>query len=281
MAVTIKKWTRASEVDNGISGDSDSRSVTWWAVLSEPVSGENSDEGDALILTHAEANTQIMWDGMRRTGFNIEQRTPTRFLVTANYSRKELENLRTGTVSLSFDVSLENVKTFLAISQQKFGTDAPDHQKFINVSVEDGKTKVEGFDIPRPVQELEISVKKNYNDLTDSYLWGLEQKAGTLNNAPWRGRPKGSVLFRGYRVQVSSDGESELVFKFGIKRPPTLPITIGGVTVPSGTEVFGWDVIWVQWKTGKDPTLNDMAAGAKGLYVARVFELSDFSSMGV
>lgn len=278
---TIVKWTRASEVDHGISGDSDTRSVAYWAALDVPVPDENSDEGDANILTYAESHTAVMWDGMRRTGFSIEQKTPTRFLVTANYSRKELENLRTTSASLSYDVSLENVKTYIAISQAKFGAGAPEHGTFINVTTEDGKTKVEGFDIPRPVQELEISIKKNYTDLTDAYLWGLEQKAGTLNNATWRGRPKGSVLFRGYRVQLSSNGESEIVFKFGIKRPPTLPITIGGVTIPTGTEVFGWDVIWAQWKTAKDAGTNDIAAGAKGLYVSRVFELSNFATLGV
>lgn len=278
---TIVKWTRASEVDYGVSGDSDSRNVTYWAVLDVPVPAENSDEGDANILTYAETHTAVMWDGMRRTGFNIEQKTPTRYLVTALYSRKEPEYLRTISGTISSDVSLENVKTFIAISQTKYGADAPDHGKFINVTTEDGKTKVEGFDVPRPVQELEISIKKNYTDLTDAYLWGLELKAGTLNDATWRGRPKGSVLFRGYRVQISSEGESEITFKFGIKRPPTLPITIGGVSIPLGTEIYGWDVIWAEWKTAEDPGVNDIAAGAKGLYLARVFELSNFTTLGV
>lgn len=289
MAVTIKSFTRASEVDHGISGDSDSRNVVYRAVLSEPVADENSDFGDALILSHAESTTPIAWDGMLRTGIGIDQIAPTIFRVTAQYSRKDPQALRNASATLSFDVSLENVKTYIAINQQKFGAEAPDHQKFINVTTEDGKTKVEGFDVPRPVQELEISIRKNYNDLTDAFLWGLEQKAGMLNNATWRGRPKGSVLFRGYRVQVSTDGETELVYKFGIKRPPTLPLTIGGVTIPvdSGppsnipTEIFGWDVIWAQWKTAEDPGVNDIAAGAKGVYVSRVFELTSFATLGV
>lgn len=278
---TVKQFERASEIGNGITGGSDSRSVKYIARLSEPVADPNSDVGDSLILDYAEANTPGSWDNMLRSDISLDQITPDRWMVTVNYSRKEVTNLREAELKYSFRFGTENAKRYYAISQQKFGSQAANHGVFLNVVQEDGKARVEGFDVATPTQEFDISITKNYTDLTPSYFTIVENLAGKINNAPFRGRATGEVLFRGMEGSVSSRGDSELTYHFAVKKNPTLPLTIGGITIPSGTVVYGWDVIWVQWKTVEDNGVNDLAAGASGVYVARVSETGNFAALGL
>lgn len=278
---TVKQFERASEIGNGITGGSDSRSVKYIARLSEPVADPNSDVGDSLILDYAEANTPGSWDNMLRSDISLDQITPDRWMVTVNYSRKEVTNLREAELKYSFRFGTENAKRYYAISQQKFGSQAANHGVFLNVHQEEGKAIVEGFDVATPTQEFDISITKNYTDLTQSYFTIVENLAGKINNAPFRGRAPGEVLFKGMEGSVSSRGDSELTYHFAVKKNPTLPMTIGGITIPSGTVVYGWDVIWVQWKTVEDNGANDLAAGASGVYVARVLEPGNFASLGL
>lgn len=285
---TISQFTRASEIGNGISGGSDERTVQYLAKLNEPVADPFSDDGDVLVLDYAENNTPITWDNMPRTGISLEQITPTRFRVTVNYSRKDPEKSgresregATTDVKYSFKIGTENTRKFYALNQQKFGAKAVNHGTFVNVVTEETRLKVEGVDVPVPVQEFDIAVTQPYTTLTTTYMRTVEDLTGKLNNATFRGRAAGEVLFKGADGSISSRGDSEITYHFAVKKNPSLPMTVGGITIPSGTSVYGWDYIWVQWNTTDDPTLNDLQAGATGVYVARVLETGDFGLLGL
>jgi hypothetical protein len=278
----VIQFDRVSEIDGGISGSSDDRTVIYLARLNAPVSDPNDDSGDRLILDYAEDNTPIRWDGMPRSGISLEQKTPDRFRVTVSYSRRDPPPAREGEIKYAFKLNTENAKRYYALSQQKFGTNAPNHGVFLNVTAQDGQgATVEGADVPMPVQEFDITVTKNYTDMTQSYLAIVENLAGKLNNAPFRGRAAGEVLFKGAEGSISSRGDSEITYHFAVKKNPALPMTIGGIQIPSGTVVRGWDYIWVQWKTQVDTNAADLAAGAQGVYVAQVFESGNFATLGL
>jgi hypothetical protein len=294
MAVTIKRFTRASEVTGGISGNSDARSFDYIVELSEPVASASSDEGDALILDHAELNVPTVWDGCRRGPFQLTQLTPRIFKVTANYSRKDPAALReqvAGSVRISYDFSTESITTYLARSQQIFGADAPDHGNYINVGSEDGKVVVDGTDIPRPTQEFSVSMTVNRATLTPLQRATVTYLVGKVNDAPFNGFLAGEVLFRGAQMTVSEDSDSsetQVEYKFGVRANPVLPMTINGITIPATAGdppvpvvVWGWDYIWTQLAAQEDVAQADVKAGAKGLYVARVFEAGDFDILGL
>lgn len=278
----VIQFDRVSEIDGGISGSSDDRTVIYLARLNAPVANPNDDSGDRLILDYAEDNTPIRWDGMPRSGISLEQKTPDRFRVTVSYSRRDPPPAREGEIKYAFKLNTENAKRYYALSQQKFGENAPNHGVFLNVTAQDGQgATVEGADVPMPVQEFDITVTKNYTDMTQSYLAIVENLAGKLNNAPFRGRAAGEVLFKGAEGSISSRGDSEITYHFAVKKNPSLPMTIGGIQIPSGTVVRGWDYIWVQWKTQVDTNAADLAAGAQGVYVAQVFESGNFATLGL
>lgn len=285
---TVTQFSRASEIGSGISGGSDERTVQYLAKLSEPVADPYSDAGDVLILDYAEDHTPLIWDNMPRTGISLEQITPTRFRVTVNYSRKDPDKSgresregATSEVKYSFKIGTENTRKFYALNQQKFGSKAVNHGTFINVVTEETRLKVEGVDVPVAVQEFDIAITQPYTTLTTTYMKTVEDLTGKLNNAPFRGRATGEVLFKGADGSISSRGDSEITYHFAVKKNPSLPMTVGGITIPSGTSVYGWDYIWVQWNTTDDPALNDLQAGASGVYVARVLETGNFGLLGL
>jgi hypothetical protein len=278
----VIQFDRVSEIDGGISGNSDDRTVIYLARLNAPVANPNDDSGDIAILDYAEDNTPLRWDGMPRSGISLEQKTPDRFRVTVSYSRRDPPPAREGEIKYAFKLNTENAKRYYALSQQKFGTNAPNHGVFLNVTTQDGQgATVEGADVPMPVQEFDITVTKNYTDMTQSYLAIVENLAGKINNAPFRGRAAGEVLFKGAEGSISSRGDSEITYHFAVKKNPSLPMTIGGIQIPSGTVVRGWDYIWVEWKTQVDTIAADLAAGARGVYVAQVFESGNFATLGL
>lgn len=286
MAVTIAKFTRADEIDNGISGSLDDREVSWWAILSEPVGPEGSDEGDALIIAHARTHTPDEWHGLPRTGINLRQTTPVAFLVTISYSLLDSQSGSAGSESPTvttweFDYSIDTQRVYRAISQQKFGSNAPDHKKFINVVNDNGRMIVEGADSYAIRRTYRLRKSFPYTAFTTSYIDAIEGCVGKLNNATYKGVPAGELLFLGARGSIASTGESELSFEFQRSRPPTLPIEIGGITIPTGTTISGWDIVWQQSRAQVDASVNDLEAGAVGVYVAKHLESANFGVLNL
>jgi hypothetical protein len=295
MPVAVESFVRASEVTDGIDGDFDRRQVVYWCRLDAPVpEGEpNSDEGDALVRTHAAANSADLWDGMPRTGISMEQTLPDLWKVTVTYSSP---NSTSQSLSVdpgvfasryNFDISAETVKTYVALSQQKFGANAPDHDNFINVETINGAQKVQGVDVFYPRQEIEFETNMPLTYLDAARQRLIEAYTGKINSEIFLGSAVGEVLFMGARGSVSTTGDSDITFKFSIRRNPVLPLTLAGITIPildpdppnDPYIIYGWDYIWPQWQEQKDPAINDIKTGALGIYVARVFEQEDLNDL--
>lgn len=290
MPVTVSRWKRASEVEWGISGDSDSRTVAWWARLDAPVASENSDEGDRAVLDYAETHAPQTWDGLPRGPFSIEQKTPVDWLVTANYSLGDSQSQREdpppgATAAWDFEVSLDTQRRYTAFNQQKFGAAAPNQEGFINVVNDNGQMRVEGVDVfaVRMIYRLQVSIPNA--TMTAAYINTVAGLAGKINDATFKGVPKGELMFLGWRGKVSTSGDSDMSFEFQRRRTPNLPLVVGvgpnAIPIPTGTEIYGWDIVEAVWKTAVDATVNDMKAGPKGVYVNRVFEFGDFTQLGI
>lgn len=287
---TVISFERADEIEHGISGGSDEREVSYWAKLDAPVAGENDDAGDVAVLDYAESHVPTAWDGLPRAGFTLEQVTPNTFLVTAKFSAVERQSQReaaaVATTQWEFEISAETQRRYLAVSQQRFGAKAPEHGLYINVRDENGVLRVDGVDAFLPRRIYRIRKTFPYTAFTDTYINTIEGLVGKMNNATYKGVPAKELLFLGTRGSIASSGESEISFEFWRKRPPALPITIPGgagesdIVIPTGTDISGFDIIWAAMREGVG-AVNDMEAGAKGVYVSRIVELGNFSLLGL
>lgn len=297
----VTKFERASEIAFPIRGTSESREVTYLATLSEPVVGEHDPIGDRVVIIAARAAVPDDWDGIPIEDLELLQLTPTVFRVTVKYaSSKNDSSLSSGdgtpaTGRWSFKLGSENSRIYVAYSQLAFspagGPTAPSHGNYLVVSRSEAGLKVEGSDVPTAVQEWTYRAKVHRSFLDTplplpyppgTYYTTLVESLGPcVNNAVYRRRQPGEVLFLGLEGEVPDSGYAELSWHFAIKATPVFPgDTLGGCSIPSNHGIYGWDIVWADWKEVV-PGANDIAVGARGIYAGRVLLAKDLALLGL
>jgi hypothetical protein len=153
---------------------------------------------------------------------------------------------------------------------------------FINVQSKDEGKIVAGADFLAPSRTIDIKVGMSQGTFTTGYELALDGLVGSVNNATFLNRARGEVMFYGLSGQRASAGDSELTYRFKIRKNPTLPMPVAAnITIPGGTDVIGWDIITVTYKVADDPLVEDLKVGAEGCYISRVVELKNFSALGL
>lgn len=215
----------------------------------------------------------------------IEDERDGSWEVTAHYKRPEFE---TGSGSSSIPVprekgftfeitsatskvthSLETVSTYFIGTA---GEEPPDFNQAINVR--DGKP--EGVDVYVAETSFTIEVEVYAWMLTNAVIQSIEEKAATVNNATFRGRAAGEVLFEGLRGAVDYDEPvSSLNYSFKVQKNMT-----GGDIGPfTGVDKEGWDYAWIYSEQVEvDGVVFEQA---KLLSIERVHERSNFGDLGV
>ena len=160
-----------------------------------------------------------------------------------------------------------------------------DHQGAIAVNE---NQDVEGTEILAPIQEW----TENYQLLIGNYGWGYMDTIVTpmtalVNDATFRNKPRGSVLFKGGTGGRSSKDPQylDLTLNFAYQAPISSPLTIQTVTIP---EKEGWFLMDFMYATAKAPPAapgtTPRWAPQKVLAqvdIKRVYDYGDFSQFGV
>lgn len=173
---------------------------------------------------------------------------------------------------VSFSTSGGQQLVTQSLNTQIFGPDAPNHLGQIGVT----KNGVEGVQITVPVFQWSESHLLENAVVTESYIDSLYTMTGTTNDATWRGKPQGEVLFMGATGQRRSADDWSLTFTFSRSQNVT-SLTVGDIT---GINKKGWEYMWVKYVDDTD--INDyLIRKPIGVYVERVYEESDFSDLGI
>jgi hypothetical protein len=229
--------------------------------------------GDTVDLTRATVAIAAMPSG---------QGDPERFEVSVSYALNSNEPYKPGDSNTTFCIGFQsvNVKTSKATSH-KYSTmagGAPDHQGSINVA-SDGA--VGGVDLDFPVYAWTDTHIIPDSSVTNAYKGALYALATSpVNNASFKGFAAGEVKFMGVEgSQRGKGGDWELNFKFAAS-PNTTSLTIGTIT---GIVKKGWEYVWVGYEESVDTLGSDKARAVKvrDVYVERVYDTSDFSTMGI
>lgn len=154
------------------------------------------------------------------------------------------------------------------------GTEAPSLNNAIGVSP-DG---IAGCDIV--TGDLKFSLSVQGLNVTQEYIDTLTELTGTINYSAWGGRKSEELLFLGAQLNYKSGSGWNGTFNFHQAKNRT-NVQIGGFTIPV---LNGHDYVWFAYR--KD-TRTD-AAGLQyvmsvpfAVYVERVYELKDFSRLGI
>lgn len=151
------------------------------------------------------------------------------------------------------------------------GKTAPDMKGAIGVT----QDSVEGVDIVVPSCRFSETHYKTLAEVTKTYINTLIDKTGTVNNATFRGRAAGEVLFKGCTGRLKNYDSWELTYHFEVSKNDT-NITVGDITVSTKK---GWNYLWILYGTSTDQ--NRIVKQPVAAYVEEVYSSSAFSTLQI
>lgn len=192
-----------------------------------------------------------------------EQTTPENELIDIGYEK----------VTCSFTGSSTSVTT--ALSQTKYGTDARDVGKAVNVQY---NGEVEGHDINVRTGSFAVSTVLPMQLVTNQWLKERFNQIWTINQSDFRSWPAGSVALTGMDMRQRADGTWEVDYSFAVQPPEELT-EIGGVQLGQTVNKEGFQYSWVMFRPKE--AADKIMPEAIGAYIADVYKKSDFGLLGI
>lgn len=236
---------------------------------------------DIAIKLHVQNNAPPTYDGLIAENYSIEPLCPDVWEANVSYvdpSRKLDAPLSPGEITWEFDTSGGQTHITYATLVAKYpasgSSAAPNFTGGINV----GSDKVpQGVDIAVPMMRVTVRKRVSRSYITDSYIYTLEQLTGKVNNATWRGRQKGELLFLGASGAQGTKVDPEISYSFLASRNVT-GLSFGAIT---GVDKRGHEYLWVATKLQDDSTAGTLVSVPLGVYVHQVYEYGDFNLLGI
>ena len=136
------------------------------------------------------------------------------------------------------------------------------------------------MDITVPVYQFSETHYLTNDQVTPSYKGTLFSLTGKVNTGAFKGFQPGEVLFlgaSGSRRGTDPDDDWEITFRFAAS-PNASGISVGSI---SGISKKGWEYLWVMYGKLDDSDTGTMKALPSVVYVERLYDLKDFSELGI
>ena len=233
--------------------------------------------------TYVLQNKPATYNGYNFRTYSREQVVVDVYKWTLNYGSPG-QQTTTGTATLNFNIGggTQHITNSIANSRYRdtsLVTNDMDFGGTIGVELNDDGTKarVRGVEVYVPVLEYSYAEQFLNSDVTDSFIGNIYSVCGGMNNAPFYGRPAGSVLFKGCHGSKKGSEKWEITFDFAYS-PNATNLSVGGITV---TSKRGWDYLDVLY-VAKPTRVNGMRVMLPGqATVHQVYPLVDFSLLGI
>lgn len=176
-------------------------------------------------------------------------------------------------VVISFDTTGGMEKVYQGETIDYIGGDPVDPQGVINF---DGK-QVQGVDVVVPKFGWKLNGKVDAAHVTFAYVGTIFELTGTMNDAAYKGFPRGTLLFLGCTgtIRIPSTNDADLTYHFA-GSPNKENFDVGGINVP---EKLGWDYLEVQYKD--DESENKLLKIPRQVNIQRVYEFGNYGLLGV
>jgi len=232
---------------------------------------------DVEVMNAALAAVPASYNLMPLQDVSIEPTGELLWSVTVKYAVSNvIPPPPTGGSTFSFDTGGGTIHITQSLATVGFappGKTAPDHKGAIGV---DGNT-VNGVDIVTRTYGFSETGYIADSLVTDTYKGNLFDLTGKVNDAPFKGTAAGECLFMGASGSKRNDSDWEINFRFAAAKNAT-NVDVGGIVV---TQKNGWDYLWVSYEQVKDETSNAMVMNPTAAYVEQVYEIGDFSLLGI
>ena len=235
------------------------------------ISGTGSE---ASALSALEGEAPDPWQGLARKGCSVEpyDEVAGMWEGTAVYAPEEEVEQEVGESTYRFSTGggSQHITTSRGTTKYPAAT-APDYKNAIGVT----KDGVEGVDILVPKFEWSETHTIAAAAVTTAYIAILRKMTGKTNNGAWQGYAQGEVLFLGAEGSKRGDGDWDITFNFAAGENVTGQ-TIGDIT---GIAKKAWEYLWIRFKDVEDTTAKAMVKQPQAVYVEKVYDEDDFSTL--
>jgi len=192
---------------------------------------------------------------------------------TATYAEVEVVKKEIGESTYRFSTGggSRHITTSRGTTAYVASGTAPDYKNAIGVT-NDG---VEGVDIVVPKFEWSETHTIAAASVTAAYIAILKNLTGKTNSGTWNGYAAEEVLFLGAEGSKRGDGDWEISFNFAAADNVTGK-TVGGI---SGVAIKAWDYVWIRFRTVEDTAAKKMVKQAEAVYVEKVYETGNLSTL--
>lgn len=171
----------------------------------------------------------------------------------------------------------QSLQTIAAYTDPKFGFSfGPDRFKgSINVVVDGGKYRVEGFNLPAPNETFTLSYKTA--SLSGAYQALVEGMCGKVNSVAFRGKNAGELMLCRVTGGRGTSGQWYIDYGFAYTANDT-NIPVGDIIV---TAKDGWDLLWTFYGTGVSSDVDGLVKTPNIAFVERIFKRADFAALAL
>lgn len=199
------------------------------------------------------------------------------YYATANwrtYSRSSPLSLNETTFSFQLSVQPVSIKVPRSVYVYK-NNDTPDFSPQLINDVGDGE-EPNGVDVYEPVYEESKTIVVSSADLDSTYRTYLKNTVGKTNDSEFNGHSRGEVLLMGVSGQRRGEGETELTFRWQVRRNQ-FGISLGGI---SNIDKKGWEYLWPRSEL-RSSSGGPSVKVITHICVATVFEEANYSGLGI
>lgn len=139
------------------------------------------------------------------------------------------------------------------------------------------KDAIEGVDIVVPIFQFSYGFRFPGSQVDEAYKTTLHDLTGTVNNALFKNRAAGEVLFLGASGSADSSLQWLITFRFAASKNKT-GLVIGDIT---GINKKGWEYLWVRYEDFADSGASLVGKRPQAVYVEQVYEYTDFSQINI
>lgn len=233
---------------DGSDGESYQRELIYYTF------GDSDESASATVLL---ATAPATYDGLPQKNIRRKQVTQDVYEWTVEYRLDQNQVQPSDPATDTFNTTL----TFNLIGGTKHITTAYDTtgyvgpggtvvgvQKTIGIDLKTGQ--VRGVDVFAPVLDYSLTTQFANSIVTTAYIDKVFDLTGKTNDAVFKGRQIGEVLFKGARGQKRGNDRWEISFEFAYSKNET-GIAVGDIT---GISKKGWEYLDVLYKDS--PTLR-------------------------
>lgn len=238
---------------------------------------DTTDEEAAI--DYAWANTPEFFNGLQRTQIEIDERISETVVSLTVYYESKSSGSPGGTVPAPVSTfSTSGGLQHITQSKNTINSYPPTAEDYKGAIGYDGEN-VQGVDITVPVFNFSETRYYPNSVVTNAFKANLGRKTGKINSNSFRSYDPGEVLFLGAEGQRQGDSSFdlwEITYQFAVQENRQ-NFEVGDITVTALKK--GWDYLWVRY--AKSVGTNEVLKRPVAVYIERVYEETDFSTLGL